>query len=286
MVVIDCQRVDKQYGFVKALSDMSFTIDEELIGRNGAGKTTLLKILAGFIAPTDGRVQVLAKEPFNNLFVSAHSILVDDQMQIPDQFSLQDTIEEAARFYQNFDVRLAFRLLDYFSLPRKAKHKNLSKGQKSTFNAIFGMFDEPTTGMDAAVRKDFYRALLKDYLSHPRTIIISSHYLNEIEDLLEDVLLMNHGEKELHESIDTLKEYAIGVTGHVSTINDFVEKNNVIHRRDVNYDEMYVVVKRTSDALEFAEKFNLTVEAVTPSDLCLYLTEKSKEGIDDVFEER
>src|SRR5699024_11425877 len=91
-------------------------------------------------------------------------------------------------------------LIKYNSHNVRHFYSNYTKGKKSTFNAIVGlashcaltMFDEPTVGMDAAVRQDFYRALLKDYLAHPRTIIISSHYFNEIEDLLEDVLYIKN----------------------------------------------------------------------------------------------
>ena len=125
-------------------------------------------------------------------------IFIDDNMALPSALSLIEILECAGRFYKNWDMRLAIKMFDYFSLNPNQGHASLSKGMKSTFNMIIGIsahcpltiFDEPTTGMDSAVRKDFYKALLKDYVEIPRTIIISSHHLNEIEDIIEDVLLI------------------------------------------------------------------------------------------------
>ncbi|MGO4886675.1 ABC transporter ATP-binding protein [Anaerobacillus sp. MEB173] len=204
--MIECNELTKTYGGKKALNNLSFMIEENkitgIIGRNGAGKTTLLKIIAGFLRETSGEIKVFSEKPFNSLTVSANMIFVDDQMSLPTTLSLQEILEVAATFYKNWDMELAQRLFDYFSFHRDQRHSSLSKGMKSTFNMILGLsarcpltiFDEPTTGMDAAVRADFYRALLKDYIAYPRTILISSHHLDEIEDLLEDVLLIKEGE--------------------------------------------------------------------------------------------
>ena len=223
--IVECHNLTKKYRTKTVLNNFTATIEENtitgLIGRNGAGKTTLLKILTGYLKETSGKVAVFSERPFNSLKVSANSIFVDDQMSYPPALQLYELIEAAARFYPNFNLKLAKGLFDYFSFDPKGYHKRLSKGQKSTFNAIIGIaarcpltiFDEPTTGMDEGVRKDFYRALLKDYLEFPRTIIISSHHLNEIEDLIEDVLLLKNGRAFLHLPITELKEYAIAFKG-------------------------------------------------------------------------
>lgn len=207
MNVVESHHLTKSYGRIKALDDLSFSIEENkitgLIGRNGAGKTTLLKIIVGYLMPTGGELLVYGRKPFNSLFVSQKVMFVDYQMAFPAAFTLEDIIKEAGAFYPDFDSTLAYGLADYFSINLHQRHGNLSKGTKSTFNAIIGLsshcpltlFDEPTTGMDAAVRKDFYRAMLKDYLAHPRTILLSSHLLSEVEELLEDILLIDRGRK-------------------------------------------------------------------------------------------
>lgn len=297
MTVIECKNLTKSYGTFKALNNLSFSIGENkitgLIGRNGVGKTTLLRILAGYYYETAGEVRVFSEKPFNNLFVSANSILVDDQMSFPDALNLGEILHQAGRFYENWDMDFAKRLFDYFSFHEKQYHQNLSKGKESTFNMIIGLasrcaltlFDEPTTGMDAAVRKDFYRALLKDYLAHPRTIIISSHHLDEIEDLLEDVLLLNNGEVYLHLPIEELKEYAIGITGKMSDIEPFILGKSIIHRKKVDEDLSFVVVRDdySETVWDAMQRKGLMTTQVVPTDLTVYLTNKKTGGIDDVF---
>ena len=179
---------------------------------------------------TTGDVKVFSEHPFNNLNASANTIFIHDQMNLPTSLNLMEILDAAASFYENWDSGLAERLFDYFSLNPLQYFSGLSKGMKSTFTMILGLaarcpltiFDEPTTGMDAAVRKDFYRALLKDYLANPRTMIISSHHLNEIEDLLEDILLMKDGKELLHLPVADLREWAIGIQGKSSVVNEWI----------------------------------------------------------------
>jgi ABC-2 type transport system ATP-binding protein len=164
---------------------------------------------------------------------------------------------------------------------------------KSTFNMIVGlsarcaltMFDEPTTGMDAAVRKDFYRALLKDYIAYPRTILLSSHHLNEIEDLLEDILLIKDGREHLHMPIGELKEWAIGIQGLTEDVNECSKSKEIIYSKNIGLNRTYVVVRNNlSDTeIQHAKAAGLTLTPVSSSDVCVYLTSKTKGGIDDVF---
>ncbi|WP_338753660.1 ABC transporter ATP-binding protein [Bacillus sp. FJAT-52991] len=293
MNIVQCTNVTKAFGQSKALNNLSFEIEENkitgLIGRNGAGKTTLLKIISGFIKQTSGEIQVFSEQPFNSLFVSANSIFIDDHMSLPPTLNLEEILTVAANFYEHWDQELANRLVDYFVFDRKQHHDNLSKGKKHTFNMILGLssrcaltiFDEPATGMDAAVRKDFYRALLKDYLIYPRTIIISTHYLDEIEDLLEDVLLIHAGEKYFHIPMIDLKEWAIGVRGKTADVMEWIKDKEVIHQQSISIDSQYAVLRNKDIPSNLPA--GMTVSAVRPSDVCVYLTNNTKGGIDDVF---
>ncbi|MEX3713931.1 ABC transporter ATP-binding protein [Cytobacillus horneckiae] len=298
MGVIECREVSKKYLRKKALNQLSFTIEENkitgLIGRNGAGKTTLLKLLSGFIKPTSGKIKIFSEQPFDNLTVSVNSILIDDQMAFPTALNLGDILVAASKFYPNWDSKLAEGLLNYFSFKTYQYHNRLSKGQKSTFNMIVGlsshcpltMFDEPTTGMDEAVRKDFYRALLKDYIAYPRTILISSHHLEEIEHILEDVLLIKNGECILHQSITDLKEMMIAIQGKKEEVSSLLLNHDVISEQMIGTDYMQKVIKRheiSEDSILSARRSGLEINAVSPSQACLYLTQERKGGIDDVF---
>jgi len=297
MSVLEFNMVTKEYGKKKALDDLTFSLGENkitgLIGRNGAGKTTMLKIAAGFIRESSGEVRVFGENPFNNLMVSANMIMIDNDMNLPAALSLEELLEAAGDFYPNWDMKLARNLFDYFSLHPKQTHAGLSKGMKNTFNAILGLsarcpltiFDEPTNGMDAGVRKDFYRALLKDYIAHSRTIIISSHHLSEVEDILEDILLLKDGKQFLHMPVEELREYAIVVSGKEEAINNWLRGHEVFHKSDVSLGRTYAVIRNdlSDDQIAAAMKSGLEFSTISNEDLCLYLTSQEKGGIDDVF---
>ncbi|MBT2679882.1 ABC transporter ATP-binding protein [Bacillus sp. ISL-35] len=297
MSVLEFENVTKTYGKKKALDELTFSIGENkitgLIGRNGAGKTTMLKIAAGFMRESSGEVRVFGENPFNNLSVSANMIMVDNDMNLPAALSLDELLESAASFYPNWDMKLARNLMDYFRLDLKQHHTGLSKGMKNTFNAILGLasrclltiFDEPTNGMDAGVRKDFYRALLKDYIANPRTIIISSHHLNEVEDILEDILLLKDGKQFLHMTVEDLREYAVVVSGKEEMLIDWISGHEIFHRSNAGFGRSYAVIRNnlSEDQITAAMKNGLEFSTISNEDLCLYLTSQEKGGIDDVF---
>jgi ABC-2 type transport system ATP-binding protein len=297
MKVVECKELTKQYGKANAINNLSFELTENkitgLIGRNGAGKTTLLKMIAGYLHHTSGVIQVFSENPFNNLKVSANSIFIDNGMSFSPSLTLEELLETSGRFYPNWDHRLAKRLFDYFSFNPLQSHVNLSKGMKSTFNMIIGLaarcpltiFDEPTSGMDAGTRKDFYRALLKDYIAHPRTIILSSHLLGEVEDILEEILLIKNGEKLLHMPVENLKEYAIGISGKAAAVSEWIENKEPIFTQNIGVDGSYAVIKNDCSLqdLEIAREIGLELLSVSAEDVCTYLTSKTKGGIDHVF---
>ncbi|MCM3125528.1 ABC transporter ATP-binding protein [Mesobacillus sp. AQ2] len=297
MSVLEFENVTKTYGRKKALDELTFSIGENkitgLIGRNGAGKTTMLKIAAGFMRESSGVVRVFGENPFNNLSVSANMIMVDNDMNLPAALNLDELLETAASFYDNWDMKFARNLVEYFHLDLKQHHTGLSKGMKNTFNAILGLasrcpltiFDEPTNGMDAGVRKDFYRALLKDYIANPRTIIISSHHLNEVEDILEDILLLKDGKQFLHMTVEDLREYAVVVSGKEEMLNDWLSGHEIFHRSSAGFGRSYAVIRNdlSDDQVTAAMKNDLEFSTISNEDLCLYLTSQEKGGIDDVF---
>ncbi|RPF53380.1 ATP-binding cassette domain-containing protein [Aquisalibacillus elongatus] len=298
MSVVTCQNVSKQFGSNSVLKDLNVTIQENsitgLIGRNGAGKTTLLQMLAGMLAPTSGNIRVFEENPIDNLKVSANTIFVDDDLVFSPEMKLYEILSSAEMFYDNWDSEFANRLIRYFGFQTGVFHDNLSKGKASTFNAILGLaartpltiFDEPTTGMDYSVRQDFYRALLKDYMNHPRTIIISSHLLNELESILEDIMIIKDGTCIVHEPMEDFKTYAIALSGDYEKIEKVVNESRIIHRRFISSNHAYVVVKELSGSeQDCLKQLGVTQTSVEPAELSMYLTNETKGGIDDVFKQ-
>lgn len=297
MPVIEMSALTKTYNHTKAVNQLTLHIEEKtitgLIGRNGAGKTTLLKLIAGYYRPTSGEIRVFGENPFNSLKVSSNLIFIDDAMNWPRSLSLAEILKAESAFYLNWDMGLAERLLAYFFTNPNQRYHQLSKGMRSTFNMIVGLssraaltiLDEPTTGMDSAVRKDFYRALLKDYLQFPRTMILSSHLLSEAEDILENIVLIKNGELVLHQPVDDLKEMAVGLQGKEDVITNFLQGKTLYHREMFGPDTTYAVVKNTfaeDDRLK-AKRLGIEMTVVSTNDLCIYLTDREKGGIDDVF---
>ncbi|KAB2330616.1 ATP-binding cassette domain-containing protein [Bacillus mesophilum] len=295
MNVIEAKNVTKKYLRKEVLSDVSFSIKENtitgLIGRNGAGKTTLLKLIAGFLKNSSGDLNVFAQKPFESLYVSENSIFADDRMGFSSALKLGDILDAGAVFYPNWDQDLAHRLFEYFQFDYDGYHNRLSKGRMSTFNMIVGIssrcpltiFDEPTTGMDASTRKDFYRAVLRDYLDFPRTILVSSHHLEELEDILEDVLILNNGRVHSHMPISDLKEWGLAVKGKREDVSHWLEDQEVIYHKSAGDDFDYVIVKNQGQSQTVP---GLVFSSVSATEMSIHLTGMSKGGIDHVFASR
>ncbi|SDU77488.1 ATP-binding cassette domain-containing protein [Arcanobacterium phocae] len=198
----------------RALESVSTTFEAGtitgLLGRNGCGKSTLSMVLAGQLKHTgfvqmqwDG--QTSSSPIWNNRDLMRQVALVSDETSVLTEQKMKNTIALWQATRPDFDRDFCLELLDRWAIDPKRKPKKLSRGQKSAFFASLGLasrcpltiFDEVHIGMDAVVRQEFYDALLADYVKHPRTIIISSHLVNEIEDIIENVVILDHGK--LHE---------------------------------------------------------------------------------------
>lgn len=136
--------------------------------------------------------------------------------------------------------------------------------------------------MDRSARHDFYRALLKDYLQHPRTIIISSHHLEEVEHLLEQLMIIDEGKLLLHLPLNDVREYAIRVQGEKEALLKWLEGKEVWHGEEIAGNNYRAVVEKKRH-MEEAEQLGFTISPISASELADYVTRKTKGVIDDVF---
>lgn len=288
--VIKADNLCKNYGKKAAISDFTLNITGGgiigLIGRNGSGKTTLMKLCAGLLDVTCGKLEVFGGTPMDNLNVLTDVVYTYHNRTYDKQLKLKTILEDYNIMFKNFDLEFAGKLLNYFDLSPKMKYKNLSQGMMSIFNFICGlscradltMFDEPVLGMDVTVRKAAYEVLLRDYAEHPRTIIISSHQLSEVESILSDILLIDEGKSVLFDNIDELRRIAYRVEGEKVAVDSFGAGKQIIYYKDgISCD---AVIKETLDdaVCDRARQNGLKISNVRPEDLCVYLTRENKEG--------
>ncbi len=240
--VIEVEHLTRRYRETLALDDVTLTFDADviygLLGRNGAGKTTLMSILTAQNVATGGSVTVFGEDPYENDAVLRRVCFVRESQKYPDDAKPKHAFAAAALSFPNWDAAFAAELAAAFEVPMNRTIKKLSRGQTSAVGAIIGLasraeitfFDEPYLGLDAVARQIFYDRLLADYAEHPRTIVLSSHLIDEISSLVERVIVLDHGAVLLDSDTEDLRDQATTVVGRASAVEEFVHAREVIHR--------------------------------------------------------
>ncbi|QKJ18007.1 ABC transporter ATP-binding protein [Microbacterium hominis] len=240
--VIEVKNLTKRYRETLAVDDVSFTIEKDtiygLLGRNGAGKTTVMSILTAQNFATRGEVRVFGEQPYENAKVLGRMCFVRESQKYPDDATATHAFRMARLFYPNWDQEFADRLIADFQLPMKRRIKKLSRGQLSAVGVIIGLasraditfFDEPYLGLDAVARQIFYDRLLEDYSEHPRTVILSSHLIDEVSNLIERVLVIDRGRILMDEATDDVRDRAAAIVGDAAAVDTFVAGREVLHR--------------------------------------------------------
>jgi ABC-2 type transport system ATP-binding protein len=242
---IEVTGITRRFGRTTAVEEVSFAVPEHticgLLGRNGAGKTTLMSMISGQDRPSAGEVRVFGKRPFENAQVLASTSFVRDNQRYPEDYRLGHVLEVAPLFHSHWNPELAERLLQAFRLPERTKVKKYSRGQLSSLGIVLGLasrapltiFDEPYLGLDATARTVFYDALLQDYSEHPRTILISTHLIDEMEPLLENVVIVDQGRLVRADSVDDLAGAAFTVSGPAAAVTDFAAGHRVLREHRI-----------------------------------------------------
>ncbi|GAA3404068.1 ABC transporter ATP-binding protein [Paenibacillus hodogayensis] len=240
--IVKLNKVTKKYGAVTAVQDISFTMESEkiygLLGRNGAGKTTIMHMIAAQLFPTSGELLVFGEAPYENRHVLNRLCFVKESQKYPENYNVEDVLDIAGSLFENWDREYALSLIDDFGLPLKRRIKKLSRGMLSAAGIVVGLasrspltiFDEPYLGLDAVARTLFYDRLLEDYAAHPRTVVLSTHLIDEVSRLLEHIIVINNGRLLLDEDADVLRGRAFQVVGPVGSIDAFASDKETIHR--------------------------------------------------------
>lgn len=212
-----------------------------LLGRNGAGKTTLMRILTGQEFATSGRVEVFGQPPRENVAVLSRVCFIREAQRYPANFKVREAFAAARIACPNWDQAYADRLVKDFDLPPDRQIKKLSRGQLSAVGIVIGLaaraaltlFDEPYLGLDAVARHIFYDRLLEDFSEHPRTVVLSTHLIDEVADLIEHVVLIDHGKVLMDADADGLRGRAVSVSGPADAVAAYTDGLPVLHRSEL-----------------------------------------------------
>lgn len=284
---VECINLSKSYGKLEAVKDVSFSLDEGkiygLLGRNGTGKTTLLNLICAQIMRDSGKINVFGEEVFENERALENICLVKEKDLKTEDYKVSRIFNIAGILYKYWDEEYKNQLVKEFKLDTKKKYKNLSRGFKSVVGIIIGLaskakitiFDEPSLGLDAAVREKFYNMLLQEYERSNRTFILSTHLIDEVSSLFEEVIILQDGQLLIHEEMGKLLEKAYFLSGKEETIMQLTKSKKIIHKEFFGATAIVGVLDEFGrEGINNLKNNNIEVSSMPLQKLFIYLTEE------------
>lgn len=284
-LAVDIRNLSKNFLRSTALDNLSLDIEEGkiygLLGRNGAGKTTLLKIITAQYIQNSGAVKVFGEKPFENEKILSKICFVSDKPKFIPTFIVREIFSIARAFNSNWDKEFEKALIKEFDVDLNKQYKNLSKGMQSIVSIIIGLasrspltiYDEAYTGLDAVARERFYNILLEDYSENPRTIIFSTHLIDEVSKIFENVIIIDKGKVILEEEVDALRSKAFYVSGDKEKIDEVLKNRNIICKEVIGNTAKIAILETITkeDKLRF-EKMDFEIKNIPLQKLFVHLT--------------
>ncbi len=237
---IEINNVSKNYGQTQALQGFSVTFAPNkiygLLGRNGAGKTTLLNAITGRIFMDGGSITLDGQLILENDGALGKIYMMSEPMLYPEKMKVKDAFRWTKQFYPGFDEAYALKLAERFNLNVNKATKSLSTGYASIFklitalatNAPYVLLDEPVLGLDANHRDLFYRVLLEKYSENPFTAVLSTHLVEEVSGLVEQVVIIKDGKLLYDEPTEELLQKGYTASGPAAAVDAFAAGKRVI----------------------------------------------------------
>lgn len=234
--VITVSELTRRFGTKTALASVSVSVPRGgvygLVGENGAGKTTLIKHMLGLLRAQQGSVRVFGLDPVADpVGVLSRIGYLSEERDLPGWMRVDELIRYSRAFYPAWDDAYAEQLQQQFALDPSATVANLSKGQKARVGLLVALayrpelllLDEPSSGLDPVVRRDILDAIIRTIADEGRTVLFSSHLLDEVERVADHVTMISHGQVVLSAPLATIKE-SHRVGDHVPSLDEiFVE---------------------------------------------------------------
>lgn len=240
---LECKGIVKKYGKKEVLHNVNLELEKGkiygLIGRNGAGKTTLLSILSAQNPASAGEVLLNGTPVWENKEALKHIYFAREINAVASSaisgFKVKEYLKIASEYLPNWDEELAEQLIKLFHLDKKKRIIKLSKGMSSMLTIVvalaskaeFTFLDEPVAGLDVVARDQFYRILLDEFTESGRTFVISTHIIEEAEDLFEEVIFLHKGEILLKENTQELLEHTAYISGKAEDVEEFIKGKEV-----------------------------------------------------------
>lgn len=282
---LELRGLSKAYRDTTALESVTTTLAAGhiygLLGRNGAGKSTLMSLATAQAFPSAGDALVFGHTPYEHRATLARMCFMKESQKYPDDYTVKHALASAAIAYPNWDQAFADQLVGELRLPLKRRIKKLSRGQFSSVGIVIGLasradltfFDEPYLGLDAVARQVFYDHLLADFAEHPRTVVLSSHLIDEIADVLEHVLLLEDGHLVLDAPVEEVRGAVTSLSGPSQAVLDAAAGLPVLARRDLGpVTQLTVRGRFDAAARAAAEATGVGVEAESLQQSIVYLT--------------
>ena len=214
MSLLECRKLNKNYGGSFALNDIDLQIEPGrivgLLGPNGSGKTTLIKLINGLLTPTGGEVLIDGRKPSPE--TKAIVSYLPERNALSEWMSAKQAMDYYADFFEDFNRDKAKEMIRNLGLDEQARIKTMSKGTREKLQLILVMsreaklylLDEPIGGVDPATRDYILRTIISNY-NENASVIISTHLIADVEQVLDDVIFLREGHIELHESVDEIR---------------------------------------------------------------------------------
>jgi ABC-2 type transport system ATP-binding protein len=285
--MINLKNVSFAYDHKYILNNVNLNEKDPVIiglwGRNGSGKTTLMKLLSGLEAPTKGSVEIDGVVPYNNIEAMNHVTFMQEDHPYSDLWDVNHALDYAANFNDKWNQELADHLLEIFQLPRKQKIRQFSKGMKTMLTIVIGLasmspvtiFDEPSNGLDAHMRKQFYDALLDSYEDKPRVILLSTHHIEEVEPLCEKIAIIDNNTLLSYEETETLKLRGVHLSGPYEKVHKLACQYAILEERKLGKQiNVMIDAPFTEELKQEADSYGISIEKAPFQDYLVNLTKK------------
>jgi len=214
--ILECRGLTKDYKGLRALNNLTFSLPDEgrivgLLGTNGSGKTTFIKLMAGLLTPSSGYLRIAGL----SIGTETKSLVayLPDSNFLNDSFTVRQEVEYYRDFFADFDEARAWKMIEELGVSKTQKVRALSKGTKEKLgliltlarNAKLYIFDEPIAGVDPAARDYILKTIIQDY-SEDASILLSTHLIADVEQLLDDVIFLKDGQIILSSSVEEIRD--------------------------------------------------------------------------------